>query len=324
MLTLQDIKALNIEISSKCIGKCPFCSRDQKIRPYGNHLITLSDFKKLPQELLRNLKWINFAGNFGDLSTNWEMVEIAGYIKSRNNTVFLGGDSNGAVQNTKWWSALGAFFKDGSLEFSVDGLADTHALHRIGTDYHKVIANIEAFAAAGGVAHWKFILFQHNEHQIEEAKAKARQIGCRRFFVIPSRDYDAALQKPEKIDFQLKRDIFRAYDEKVASSQAKATCKPLQNGSLYLAADGTVHPCCYAHCMYITEHNASFDFLPPLAHKYYDTINFKTTNLEDILKGPYFAEIIKESKKNAYCRLKCNQFRKTIKNELVLIDQQLQ
>lgn len=323
MLTTENIKALNIEISSKCIGKCPFCSRDQKVRPYGNHLISLDDFKMLPKKLIQNLNWVNFAGNFGDLSTNKDMVDIARYIKDLNNTVFLGGDSNGAVQSEDWWSALGHFFKDGSLEFSVDGLADTHKLHRIGTNYHKIIKNIEAFTAAGGVAHWKFILFQHNEHQLEEAEEKARQIGCKRFFAIPSRDYDAELKKPEKIDFQLKRDIFRAYDTKVASSHAKTTCKPLKNGSLYLAADGTVHPCCYAHCMYITEHNASFDFLPPLAHKYYDIINFKTTDFEEILKGPYFTEILKESKTNAYCRLKCNQYRKTIKKELVLIDRYL-
>ena len=206
------------------------------------------------------------------------------------------------------------------MEFSVDGLSDTHAIHRVGTDYHKIINNIEAFTGTGGVAHWKFILFQHNEHQIDEAEQIARQIGCKRFTVVPSRDYSGQLTKSGKIDFQIKRDIFLSYDEKVTPSNAVVTCRPLENGSLYLAADGTVHPCCYAHCMYITEHNASFDFVVPLVEKYYDRINFKTTSLEEILMGPYFNEILAESKANAYCRMKCNQFRKTIKKELVLID----
>jgi hypothetical protein len=60
MLTLKHIKALNIEISSKCIGKCPFCSRDQKIRPYGNHVITFADFKKLPGSLIKQLKMARY------------------------------------------------------------------------------------------------------------------------------------------------------------------------------------------------------------------------------------------------------------------------
>ncbi|NOX35275.1 MAG: hypothetical protein GXP56_16350 [Deltaproteobacteria bacterium] len=321
MLTLKNIKALNIEISSKCIAKCPFCSRGQKVRPYGNHMIGFEDFKKLPRSLIKQLKWISFAGNFGDLSTNRDMVKIAGYIKQLNKDVVLGGDTNGSVQDEKWWSRLAPFFKDGSMVFSVDGLSDTHAMHRIGTDYDKIIKNIEAFTGAGGVAHWKFIVFRHNEHQIDDAKKKARRTGCKRFFVIPSRDYDGRFKKPAKIDFHIKRDIFRSYDEKAASSRTSATCKPLENGSLYLASDGTVHPCCFAHLMHITEHNALFDFLPPLAEKYYASINFKTTPLEDILKGPYFKEILEKSKSNAYCRMKCNPFRKTIKRELVLVDQ---
>lgn len=320
MLTLKHIKALNMEMSSKCIAKCSFCSRDQKVRPYGNHMITFEDFVKLPKSLIKQLKWISFAGNFGDLSTNRDMVKIADYIKCLNKNVVLGGDTNGSVQDENWWGELGAYFKDGSMEFSVDGLADTHAIHRIGTDYHKILRNIKAFTGAGGIAYWKFILFAHNEHQIDEAEQKAWEIGCKRFYVISSRDYDEQLKKPVKIEFKIKRDIFHSYDEMSESSNAVVRCKPFENGSLYIAADGTVHPCCFAHCMYITEHNSSFDFISPLAQRYYEEINFKTTSLEDILKGPYFDQIIQESKSNAYCRMKCNQFRKKIKKELVLID----
>ena len=320
MLNLKQIKALNIEISSKCIAKCPFCSRDQKIKPYGNHMISFRDFKKLPQSLIKGLRWVNFGGNFGDLSTNRDLVEISEYLKILNKKIFLGGNTNGSVQSEEWWNNLGHFFRDGSMEFSVDGLSDTHALHRVGTDYRKIIKNIEAFTNAGGVAHWKFILFRHNEHQLEEAEQKARQIGCKRFLVVPSRDYNGELKKAEHFQFDIKRDIFYSYNKSRLSSDAVATCKPLDNGSLYIAADGTVYPCCHAHCMYITEHNKLFNFVVPLIDKYSDRINFKTTPLEEILKGPFFNVILEKSKKNSYCGIKCNQFRKTIKKELVLVD----
>ena len=67
MLKLENIKALNIEPSSRCRANCPFCSRKQKKRPYGDHLITLSDFKRFPGEFIGRLRRVSFGGNFGDL-----------------------------------------------------------------------------------------------------------------------------------------------------------------------------------------------------------------------------------------------------------------
>ena len=80
------------------------------------------------------------------------------------------------------------------------------------------------------------------------------------------------------------------------------------------------HPCCYAHLMYITEHNAKFDFIAPLVEKYFERINFKTRPLADIVRGSYFSEVFKKSGNNAYCQIKCNRFRKQIRRQLVLRD----
>jgi hypothetical protein len=56
MLLLENIKALNIEVSSQCIGNCPFCSRNQKIRPYDKYQISTNEFKLLPISLIKQLK----------------------------------------------------------------------------------------------------------------------------------------------------------------------------------------------------------------------------------------------------------------------------
>ncbi len=320
MLTLKDIKALNIEITSRCSARCPFCSRGQKVRPYPGRLLTLADFKKLPPSLFHEMHWITFAGNFGDLSSNPETTAIAEYIKTLNPGIVLGGETNGSLQDEAWWSSLGACFNNGSMEFALDGLEDTHAIHRVGADFNKVIRNIRAFTGAGGGAHWKFIVFEHNEHQIEEAEKLAGEIGCTRFFVVSSRDYNDKYRKPATMEFRQKRDLFQTWRAKADEDGERARCKPLSNGSLYIAADGTVHPCCFAHCMYISEHNEAFRFIVPLIEKYKDEINFKTRPLEQILQGPYFRKVLAASQTNPYCMTKCNKYRKKIKKQLVLRD----
>lgn len=290
------------------------------MRPYGGYSITLSEFKRLPPALFKHLGRITFSGNFGDFASNPEMVDIVAYVKMLNESIIMGAETNGSVRNEAWWRALGPFFRDGCVIFCVDGLEETHALHRIGTDFNKIIKNIRAFTATGGVAHWKFIVFEHNEHQIKEAETLARDIGCTRFYVTSSRDYDENLRRPKTLDFKVKREIFYSYWNALHEADGHAICKPLGNKSLYIAADGTVHPCCLAHCMYITEHNKLFQYIVPIIEKYHSEINFKARPLEDIIHGPYFEEVLAKSRTNPYCMIKCGKYKKEVRQQLVLYD----
>jgi MoaA/NifB/PqqE/SkfB family radical SAM enzyme len=320
MPTLKDIEALNIEISSKCNANCTFCMRKQKVRPYGDHFITRSDFKRLPVSFLKQLLRISFGGSFGDLSCNPDAVDIAAYVRELNQNLKLEGDTNGSNQDKGWWKALGTSFHRGGMVFALDGLSDTHAVYRRGTDFNKIIGNIRAFASSGGLAYWKFIAFEHNEHQIKAAEALAKDIGCKGFFVISSRDYEASYRRPKSLNFRIKRDIFKAYRDSLKDEERQAVCRPLSNKSIYIAADGSVHPCCFAHCMYITEHNQQFRFVVPLIEKYRAEINFITTPVEQIINGGYFTEVMKLSRTNSYCMTKCNKHRKLIRKELVLYE----
>ena len=320
VLQIEEIKTIIIEISSKCIANCPFCSRKGKTRAYGEHQITLKEFKLIPESFIKQLKKIYFGGNFGDFCSNPESLNIVEYIKQINKNIFMEGETNGSSQDETWWKRLGSSFKNDRLIFTLDGLEDTHHLHRRGTIFHTIINNIKAFTHGGGVAYWKFIVFEHNEHQIRDAEALAKSIGCAGFFVMSSRDYNEKYRMPKTIDFEIKRDIYYSYWEKLSDKDMYAMCNPFYNGSIYIAADGTVHPCCLAHCMYITEHNKLFRYIVPLIDKYYSEINFKTRPIQEILKNPYFTETSIKSKTNKYCVIKCNKYKNQIKEELVLYD----
>jgi MoaA/NifB/PqqE/SkfB family radical SAM enzyme len=64
----------------------------------------------------------------------------------------------------------------GQIDFGIDGLADTLHLYRKNVKYSKVIENATAFITAGGRAQWNFIVFKHNEHQIETVKRLGKEL----------------------------------------------------------------------------------------------------------------------------------------------------
>jgi sulfatase maturation enzyme AslB (radical SAM superfamily) len=216
---------------------------------------------------------------------------------------------------------VGAALRNGYVSFALDGLADTHFLHRRKTDFNTIIRNVSAFAKAGGQAHWKMIVFQHNQHQIEAAARLAEDIGCRRFTAISSRDYDETLKAPKGLRVAIKREIFKSYGRQLAADNTQVQCKPFSKGSLYLAADGTVHPCCLAHLMFISEHNRDFSFIVPLIEANYELINFKRRPLEQIIQGPYFQAVARLSQASPYCRARCHPRKNQARHDLIIHEQ---
>jgi MoaA/NifB/PqqE/SkfB family radical SAM enzyme len=64
----------------------------------------------------------------------------------------------------------------GQIDFGIDGLEDTLHLYRKNVKYNKVIENATAFINAGGRAQWNFIVFKHNEHQVEEVRHLGKEL----------------------------------------------------------------------------------------------------------------------------------------------------
>jgi MoaA/NifB/PqqE/SkfB family radical SAM enzyme len=97
-------------------------------------------------------------------------------------------NTNGSLRNPAWWSRLGAVMREEQnlgnyCTFSLDGLEDTNHLYRRNTNWKKIMENAQAFIDAGGIAHWDFIVFEHNEHQVDEARELAIKMGFKNFNV---------------------------------------------------------------------------------------------------------------------------------------------
>jgi MoaA/NifB/PqqE/SkfB family radical SAM enzyme len=134
-------------------------------------------------------------GNHGDPMMAPEAVEILKWLKEINPKIRLAMNTNGGARRPTWWAELAKVIDH--VTFSVDGLEDTNHLYRQGVTWERVEANMHAFCRAGGNAKWEFLVFKHNEHQIEEAELWAKALGVKTFSVKKSGRYisSATLKK---------------------------------------------------------------------------------------------------------------------------------
>ena len=96
---MKKYRQLTTEITFRCNAKCPACHRQKPLRINLNdkkYTISIEDFKKLfYPELLQNLEWLMFNGNFGDSIMNKDFRDILTYVKSYDTKVLI--HTNGLI-----------------------------------------------------------------------------------------------------------------------------------------------------------------------------------------------------------------------------------
>lgn len=188
-LAHDKIKAFHIELSSHCNAACPMCARNVFGSVANPNLelshISLKDIQSVfTSKLCSQLKYIMFCGTNGEPMLNPEVFAISEHLIATGvGAIHI--FTNGSVRTTKQWHALGKLLnrRDDLVAFSVDGLADTNHLYRRGTNFEKIMANAEAYIASGANARWDFLVFEHNEHQVEQARELASKMGFAEFRV---------------------------------------------------------------------------------------------------------------------------------------------
>ena len=102
-------------------------------------------------------------------------------MKKQNEKLKLSVITNGSVRSVDWWRQLAKVTT--SVRFGIDGLSDTHKIYRQNANWSMIIRNAKAFIEAGGYAIWDYLVFGHNEHQIEEARSLSEKLGFKEFIV---------------------------------------------------------------------------------------------------------------------------------------------
>ena len=187
MYKYSEIKTIHLENTQKCQASCPMCDRNQNGGALNPHIdlseLTIDDCKRIFEpEFIAQLKTMYMCGNLGDPIVARDTLEIFKYFRQHNSNMWLSMNTNAGARDEAWWQELASTFgRMGAVIFSVDGLSDTNHIYRQGVVWENVERSMHAFTQAGGRARWDYLIFDHNQHQVDEAKSLSEKIGFERF-----------------------------------------------------------------------------------------------------------------------------------------------
>jgi MoaA/NifB/PqqE/SkfB family radical SAM enzyme len=289
MYSFADIKQVHLEVTERCNAACPQCPR----RIEGgvlNPKLTMAELslaqvqQLLSPQFLQQLKKIYLCGNYGDAAAAADTLRIVRYLRESSDKLQIGLHSNGSLRDRSWWAELATLTgQHGYARFAIDGLEDTNAIYRRNTEWPKIMQNARAFIAEGGRAEWDFIVFAHNEHQVEAARELAADMGFAAFNVkrtarFLNRD-EVSADAPALVrhrsgaaEAELAPPVAAEHRHPVAGELQSAAerqqsygdflaartiqCQVADSKSLYISARGYVLPCCWLGGMLHNPENA--------------------------------------------------------------------
>ena len=335
------VREFHVEISSRCNAACPMCARnelggttkpDLKQEDWHKTLIP-----KVFDLRFKNLHNVLFCGTHGDPAVAPQSLDAIQYLKTNFNTT-IEFFSNASTRNKNWWYELGKLLQQNIDDdhyrnydvgiFSIDGLEDTNHLYRRQTRWDVIMENAEAFISAGGRARWDFIVFKHNQHQVEEAETLAKKMGFKQFRIRKTARFSYSPAGPDKWPvydrtpfgtpqtfayhieptddekyYNTEIDKFELLKEKYGSAEkyfdvANISCLYKEKFKrIYVNAYGQVFPCCYiSNDVYPGKNSIVRDTTEKLFNKYSTEFNnLKNNSWDSILNHEWFASKLEES-----------------------------
>jgi len=271
------IKKVELEITSDCNAACPGCARTLNKESLQINSFTLQDLQRIfPDDDYSNVEF-KFCGVLGDPIVNPDCLEMTRYLVSKGGYVEF--STNGGYNTAEWWSELGNIANRHPglihVHFCIDGHKETNHIYRVNTKWNIIERNITAFSKTAPEKHatWIYIIFDHNEYELETAKTHADVLGfdfaTRTGMRNSYHDWIAQIGKKnskqtkkitttgskEHSKKQVVKDLdnfIKEYKNKKAIDNNKKDaiirsiqCKYIHEGEIFIASNLTMWPCCF-------------------------------------------------------------------------------
>ncbi len=328
----DQLRIVHLELTHRCNAACPMCARNihggarNPDMPLSE--LSLEDVKRiLLPELVGRLKRIYACGNYGDPIVARDCLPVFRYLREHGPELNLDLHTNGSARRPDWWRELASILKQGPhyLRFGIDGLEDTNHLYRRGTDWKTIMRAAEAFIDAGGRAEWDFLVFKHNEHQVEAARQLAQEMGFKEFFVRKTGRFltSGELETSDRFDVRDKRGNFEYWLEQPTLAeyrnpayadldqvrvefgdygsyldQVDINCKVAgRKGKIYLSAQGLALPCCWLGAVFSESSTPERRQFADLVERFGggDALDARRHGLRQVVESPLFQQAIPAS-----------------------------
>jgi len=293
----------HIEPTSKCTLECPLCDRTwlyKRFKKRNLHEINITHIT----EFVGTNASVTLCGNNGDPIYHSQFIDLCRRFKDNNCRISI--ITNGSAKPKKWWKELNNLLdQNDKITFSIDGLEDTNHIYRKNAKWKSIIDAVQTLAKRNCHMEWKFIVFKHNQHQIQKAKNLSVDLGFNHFRLEHS---DRWLGEKELMpDSEFVDAVYQQQKEILINPEFSTTMAPkcLQNGKpqndLYIDAEGDFYPCCW-----MGTHRYKFKSMYSPKNK---SFNISKKTLDSILNNSEVKQFFESTKQftsaHECCKIKC-------------------
>ena len=261
-LGISDFTRLQLEITNYCNASCPSCERAEGNKRLNDSHVSLEDLQRwIDFDQWKSLQKVHLCGNVDEPTLHPQLLDIIEWIPV---TTWIA--TNGGTRDDHFWELLGTM-ENSMVVFAIDGLEDTNHIYRRNVNWKKLQRNFRTYIDSGGRAAWQFIVFNHNNHQIEEARERALHEGFVHFLTVET-TRDNAIPAP-------------VFHRETTELKCKACGSPELWKSLYIDVEGRLWPCCW-----MSNHKSSSQVYETLNENYLgNSLHYNT--IQDVLNDMF-------------------------------------
>ena len=196
----------NIETSVRCALRCPQCQRawltfgktheryqEIKTRINEGGDLSIENFEKIIKFATEH---VNLCGQISD-PIYWPQLKDAILMMKNYPSKTLNISTAGHQKNIEWYKEVfNTCPKNVVWKFGLDGIGKTSELYRVGQNSELIWESMLLGKKMGLTVEWQYIVFEHNVHELEEAKSIAKDNNLEMIIIATDRDYNGV--KPPK------------------------------------------------------------------------------------------------------------------------------